>query len=169
STLQNNSSSHQSLYRTPSNSSLSMHQNQSLLENADSYTKARTRLLQQKSSTGRSYDKKHGSGGKDLSSKTMLLSEKQCSTKSAPATNPSRFDNPILASSNSTSVPAKYQPNLTPAPSPLRPHCLARDRLRLWSPAPAPGRAVIANNLPRLPISEAQMERILDVVCASWA
>ena len=34
------------------------------------------------------------------------------------------------------SRPSAYSPNLTPQPSPLRPHCLTRDRLRLWRPSP---------------------------------
>ena len=33
------------------------------------------------------------------------------------------------------SSPLPYPSNLTPDPSPLRPHCPARDRLRLWRPA----------------------------------
>ena len=35
------------------------------------------------------------------------------------------------------SRPSAYGPNLSPLPSSLRPHCLARDRLRLWRPSPA--------------------------------
>ncbi|KAF5377916.1 hypothetical protein D9615_006695 [Tricholomella constricta] len=31
--------------------------------------------------------------------------------------------------------PAAYHPSLTPRPSPLRPHCFAGERLRLWVPA----------------------------------
>ena len=34
-----------------------------------------------------------------------------------------------------SSTPAAYSANLTPQPSPLRPHCLSRERLRLWKPA----------------------------------
>ncbi|KAF5383295.1 hypothetical protein D9615_004779 [Tricholomella constricta] len=32
-------------------------------------------------------------------------------------------------------APAAYHPSLTPRPSPLRPHCFAGDRLRLWQPS----------------------------------
>ena len=32
--------------------------------------------------------------------------------------------------------PSAYGPSLSPLPSPLRPHCLAKDRLRLWKPSP---------------------------------
>ena len=35
-----------------------------------------------------------------------------------------------------SSRPSAYSPNLSPQPSPLRPHCLARDRIRLWRPSP---------------------------------
>jgi hypothetical protein len=40
-----------------------------------------------------------------------------------------------LAGANSKSSPAQYNPDLTPAPSLLRPHCLAKERLRLWLPS----------------------------------
>ncbi|KAG2063904.1 hypothetical protein BDR04DRAFT_1130966 [Suillus decipiens] len=54
----------------------------------------------------------------------------------------------------------------------LRPHCLARDRLRLWVPAGHSTRqpAVhISDNVPNHKISDAQLERILNVIGASWA
>ncbi|KAH7903386.1 hypothetical protein BJ138DRAFT_993052, partial [Hygrophoropsis aurantiaca] len=50
------------------------------------------------------------------------------------ATN-SRFDAPFnTAISPVNSIAQQYKPHLTPNPSPLRPHCLAKDRLRLWLP-----------------------------------
>ena len=32
--------------------------------------------------------------------------------------------------------PSAYGPSLSPLPSPLRPHCLAKDRLQFWKPSP---------------------------------
>ncbi|KAF8797483.1 hypothetical protein BYT27DRAFT_7018258, partial [Phlegmacium glaucopus] len=55
-----------------------------------------------------------------------------------------------------------YSPHLSPQPSPLRPHCLARDRLRLWKPAPS----VHSRH------SNAQQEdidHIFDVMSNAWA
>ncbi|KZV78239.1 hypothetical protein EXIGLDRAFT_574071, partial [Exidia glandulosa HHB12029] len=49
--------------------------------------------------------------------------------------------------------------HLTPAPSPLRPHCSARERLILWRPATAP----------LFPLeSAADRERILNVLSRAW-
>ena len=48
-----------------------------------------------------------------------------------------KFDNPLtdsMANTNKLSKPRPYQPGLTPAISPLHPHCLAHDRLRNWCP-----------------------------------
>lgn len=79
----------------------------------------------------------------------------------------SRFGAPIaLPTTTAPFSPPPYAPNLTPQPSPLRPHCLARDRLRLWRPAVSPSRAG-HNQLN--PISEEQLECILQVINAAWA
>jgi len=54
---------------------------------------------------------------------------------------------------------------LTPSPSPLHPHCLAKDRLLHWKPSAA------STDLPLTvhPIlSEADFDRILNVIDASW-
>ncbi len=59
--------------------------------------------------------------------------------------------------------PAPYPQTLTPLPSVLRPHCLARDRLRLWTPAgnhsPAPGASTL---------STAERERVKDTMVHAW-
>ncbi|KIK10923.1 hypothetical protein PISMIDRAFT_654288 [Pisolithus microcarpus 441] len=46
-----------------------------------------------------------------------------------------RFDAPLpsYCSQASYAPPWPYRPGLTPCPSSLRPHCLARERLRLWT------------------------------------
>ncbi|KAG2060458.1 hypothetical protein BDR06DRAFT_1053624 [Suillus hirtellus] len=71
----------------------------------------------------------------------------------------------------STSSPSRYKPNLTPNPSTLRPHCLARDRLRLWVPAGRSTRqnSVYSSDVPNHEISDAQLERILEVIGSAWA
>ena len=59
--------------------------------------------------------------------------------------------------------PTPYSVNLTPAPSHRRPHCLARDRLRLWIPAtprtPAPHDSALSNS---------ELERIKDTMVHAW-
>jgi hypothetical protein len=59
--------------------------------------------------------------------------------------------------------PTPYLPNLTPMPSPLRPHCLAKDRLRLWAPT-IPQPPVQGNSV----LSEAERTRIKDTMIHAW-
>ena len=59
--------------------------------------------------------------------------------------------------------PAPYQQNLTPTPSSLRPHCLAKDRLRKWTPA-APAHASPGTHA----LSEAEREQIKDTMLHAW-
>ncbi|KIJ60483.1 hypothetical protein HYDPIDRAFT_45952, partial [Hydnomerulius pinastri MD-312] len=54
-----------------------------------------------------------------------------------------------------------------PLPSPLRPHCLARDRLRLWQPVES--RTARDNGGKLLAITDADLERVLTVINVSWA
>jgi len=60
--------------------------------------------------------------------------------------------------------PLPYRTDLTPAPSPLRPHCGARERLLWWTPyTPKPG-------TPTHPIlSDEDFNRILSIINASWS
>ena len=43
---------------------------------------------------------------------------------------------PVVSTIKKLVKPSAYSPGLSPLPSPLHPHCLARDRLRLWKPSP---------------------------------
>ncbi|KAJ6519000.1 hypothetical protein C8R45DRAFT_1204272, partial [Mycena sanguinolenta] len=68
---------------------------------------------------------------------------------------------------NSLSTAARrghpYKPDLTPRPSPLRPHVLARDRLRLWRPLA--GRSASGSGLQA---TDAELVRILNVLAHAW-
>ena len=59
--------------------------------------------------------------------------------------------------------PAPYLQHLTPTPSPLRPHCLARDRLRQWTPASLPTEPVSAAGL-----NVAERERVKETMLHAW-
>ena len=78
-----------------------------------------------------------------------------------------KFDNPLtdsMATTNKLSKPCPYQPGLTPAISPLRPHCLARDRLQNWCLFAS--RADLNHSLD---LSDSEFDRILTVITYSWA
>jgi hypothetical protein len=83
-----------------------------------------------------------------------------------------RFGAPIPnTTESSSSNPQVYKINLTPKPSILRPHCLARDRLRLWKSAENSTRQTVTveDHSPSHEVSDAQLERILDVIGLAWA
>jgi len=53
--------------------------------------------------------------------------------------------------------------------SPLRPHCRAKDHIRLWLPIPNPSRADYSATLHHsASLSEEWLNCILDVIAASW-
>ncbi|KDQ52909.1 hypothetical protein JAAARDRAFT_137970 [Jaapia argillacea MUCL 33604] len=64
-------------------------------------------------------------------------------------------------------TPTPYSSGLTPAVSHLRPHCLARHRLRLWKPL-HPRTSLDSQGRP-LGLSPADLERIEDVITHAWA
>ena len=70
---------------------------------------------------------------------------------------------PIIPQITSTARPAAYSPHLTPNPSILRPHCLARERLRLWKPF----NSHINRRHDRL--LEEDIKRIFDVMANAWS
>jgi hypothetical protein len=70
---------------------------------------------------------------------------------------------PIIPAARSCpSKPSAYQPSLSPLPSPLRPHCLARDRLWLWIPSP-----LVASRHSSAQGDE--LNHIFDVMSNAWA
>ncbi|KIJ09015.1 hypothetical protein PAXINDRAFT_17890 [Paxillus involutus ATCC 200175] len=66
-----------------------------------------------------------------------------------------------------SSVPRPYKANLTPALSPLRPHCLTKHRLVRWLPNTESPR--IANDASGKMLGDDELQRILNVIGASWA
>lgn len=64
------------------------------------------------------------------------------------------------------SRPAPYRAGLTPLPSPLRPHCLAREQLRLWTPIPS--RNTTDRSRHPLHLPEAELAQILDFMSRAW-
>lgn len=59
--------------------------------------------------------------------------------------------------------PAPYPQNLTPTPSDLCPHCLAKDRLRLWLPPPNCPTTVTS-----LALNGEEQERVKDTMVHAW-
>jgi hypothetical protein len=57
-----------------------------------------------------------------------------------------------------------YNPGLTPKASPLRPHVLAKERLRLWRPLV--GQSSLGSGLP---MADGELVRILNVLSNAWA
>jgi len=72
---------------------------------------------------------------------------------------------PTLPLAQSALNPLPYHSGLTPSPSPLRPHCLAKDRLLHWRPS-------FTNIDPPHSVhpilSEADFDQILNIIDASW-
>ncbi|KIJ07648.1 hypothetical protein PAXINDRAFT_90077, partial [Paxillus involutus ATCC 200175] len=72
-----------------------------------------------------------------------------------------RFTPPFFTRKPQTNLLSVYPSNLTPLPSPLRPHCTAKDRLILWLPA----------NTRTLAINSTLLDpsRIQDILIQTWA
>ena len=104
----------------------------------------------------------HTSGPLPLPSQPL---EKNTQHSSFPALQPHcHFDTPIESPMPAApaSTPLPYHADLVPKPSPLRPHCLAKDCLWLWLPA--------TNTVPShtIVILEDQVHRVMQVINHSW-
>ncbi|PPR02753.1 hypothetical protein CVT26_009464 [Gymnopilus dilepis] len=90
--------------------------------------------------------------------------------KTTPSRNPglprSRFNTPLGTAARSTGRPAPYADDLRPRPSDLRPHVLARDRLRLWRPLSA--RNTLDNNGVPTNLGDQDLDRIKEVLEGAW-
>ena len=73
------------------------------------------------------------------------------------------WNKPLPASSSleKRTWPAPYRKNLAPLPSPLRPHCPANQRLRLWCP-------LAPHNQHASQVSDKDLKRIQDVMVHAW-
>ncbi|KAJ8589431.1 hypothetical protein M405DRAFT_933490 [Rhizopogon salebrosus TDB-379] len=158
-----------SIFLTPSKNSLLTPLSHSPPPNYTTCTMGITLLLQPSSSTEYSPENKlqHGPS-QHKPQKTKSLHTPSVRTDSTAV---NRFDVQLLnPNSVISSTLLNYRPRLTPLPSQLRPHCLARDRLRLWIPAGDKSRqSARAPNAPNHDITDAQLERISDVIDSSWA
>jgi len=117
-------------------------------------------LLQPKSST------ESGSAPKSLSEKMLASHRNSTSSQIHPLVHSDiamklRFNSPIQPTKNALPHPLPYHSDLAPSPSPLRPHCLAKDCLHLWIPAPNP----VAS--PSVLASDKQLNCILQVSLSS--
>jgi hypothetical protein len=77
------------------------------------------------------------------------------------------LDPATLHHSSGTARPTAYAPHLMPIPSPLRPHCLARDHLCLWKPAPH--QAGLPSDERNTFLSDQDLSRIFEVTSFAWA
>jgi hypothetical protein len=131
-----------------------------------------TPLLPLKSSIAPSFDNKRLREQEPPEPKRIRLSPTPYPSNAI--THHTRFNAPLHSlspSSPNTIPPQRYKPGLTPLPSPLRPHCLARERLRKWLPAGGSSR-LQSHGTPSHPdinVSEEQLDRILEVMGSSWA
>ena len=81
-----------------------------------------------------------------------------------PTQSNSRFSSTLSAHNSSvTTSTHKYPINLTPISSALRPHCSARDRLRLWKPT-----FIRAAGDSNLDITDEDLDRLIIVINSSW-
>ena len=97
-------------------------------------------------------------------SKLPLLAPASASPTNRTRHNAPPVDSPApgLPSQLHHARPTAYHPNLSPHPSPLRPHCLARDRLKLWKPATSVHSRHSTSQ-------EADSDRIFSVMSNAWA
>ena len=77
----------------------------------------------------------------------------------------SRFSAAFLSQNDTPTlrVPHKYSANLTPKISDLRPHCSARDRLRLWKPT-----FIRSPDDLKVEITDEDLDRLITVINSSW-
>ena len=71
---------------------------------------------------------------------------------------------PILSTNTPTPRgPATYSQHLTPTPSLLHPHCLARDQLQRWTLAPP-----TPNPLNGPALTQTECDRVMDIMVHAW-
>jgi hypothetical protein len=146
-----------------------MPQSHSLPQRYDSCITGVTPLQQPNSSTNNSSSNRQMNEPKLVGTKRSFSSVEHSARSERKSTH---YNAPLPNSDrNTASIPQCYKPDLTPQPSVLRPHCLARDHLRLWTPAGISTRQAVITAEWRAnhEISDTQLECILDVIGSSWA
>lgn len=134
--------------------SLSMQHSHSLPQSFVSSVMGSTPLLLPNSLTAHSYANKPLNVPEQPAQKKTRLSSMPLPTSTNAQC--SRFSAPLPPSSQPAPSPQPYIPGLTPLPSPLRPHCLTRERLRKWIPPGTSTRLVSASST-EVSISEDQV------------
>ncbi|KAJ7059012.1 hypothetical protein C8F01DRAFT_990178 [Mycena amicta] len=81
--------------------------------------------------------------------------------------NVDQWSSPLPPAKHTRGKPTRYTANLTPNPSPQRPHVLVGDRLRLWVPSEA--RNNLDENGQPVNVTADDLERIKDVLLHAWA
>ncbi|KAG1809892.1 uncharacterized protein HD556DRAFT_1199166, partial [Suillus plorans] len=131
-----------------------------------------TPLPQPKSSTKPSFNNKCSKEPEPCVSKKTKLSSTP--SHSDPTAMHHCFSAPLTSNpspSLTNSSPMRYRPGLVPLPSTLRPHCLARERLRKWLLAGGNTHISSASTPKTQDISKSneQLDHILEVIGLSWA
>jgi hypothetical protein len=164
----------QSIFLMPLEALLSTQQNLPQLPNSIFCATGVTPLQQPKSSIEPSFVNKVQNIIKPLENKKTKSSSTPSATPQTLTSERRHFEYTLPINATTPANPQPYRPNLTPAPSQLCPHCLARDRLRLWIPAgesPCRTSEITGTNNTQnsLSISDTQLDRILEVMGSLWA
>lgn len=77
-----------------------------------------------------------------------------------------RWDAQITGGTQRRNTPVAYSPGLTPLKSHLRPHCLARERLRLWKPTFSRSALGLAGSPTNLTAPD--LQRIEEILSHAW-
>ena len=79
-----------------------------------------------------------------------------------------RFNTPLTNATPPHTLKLRpYKQDLTPALSPLRPHCLVRQRLSLWLPNLSAARSSVSDRGP--PLDDAEVKQVLLIMGVSLA
>jgi len=140
------------------------------LESSETYGKESTPPAPPEYSASNALD---GRQPKNLEPKLNAKTSWSAAPSKTTLSNPARFDSTLPSPADTRGPPVtvpklrSHPLNLRPLPSPIRPHCLAKDRLRLWTPS-TPSSRPSGDTAPAT-VSDNALNRILEVIGASWA
>ncbi|KAI0915750.1 hypothetical protein AcV5_010472 [Taiwanofungus camphoratus] len=158
------SSSHHSSFHQNSDALLSMLKNPTQLQ---SYDASERDVIQKRSQSQLRTLSQILVPVNNLTQTTSVTSASTAVSRMTTIDGTQRFSAPLPSSTSAYNTPKPYRVGLTPIPSNLRPHCLARDRLRLWRP--------LTSRTPKdqqgkpITITDADLDRVLAVITVSWA